>query len=154
MDMRRTLTLLFVLLFCTIAVQAAEKTWHLVTDKGDAIELSNVSYLLAASTESFDIVCKDGTTINGVSGISLEERESTGVKSINTGEAMFSQVVGDQIYISYAKAGTTAEVLSLSGITHVSQSLTDGQNVINVSKLRSGTYILKIGDTSIKFIKK
>ena len=154
MDMRRTLTLLFVLLFSTIAVQAAEKTWHLVTDKGDAIELSNVSYLLAASTESFDIVCKDGTTVNGVSGISLEERESTGVKSINTGEAMFSQVVGDQIYISYAKAGTTAEVLSLSGITHVSQSLTDGQNVINVSKLRSGTYILKIGDTSIKFIKK
>ena len=154
MDMRRTLTLLFVLLFSTIAVQAAEKTWHLITDKGDAIELSNVSYLLAASTESFDIVCKDGTTVNGVSGISLEERESTGVKSINTGEAMFSQVVGDQIYISYAKAGTTAEVLSLSGITHVSQSLTDGQNVINVSKLRSGTYILKIGDTSIKFIKK
>ena len=154
MDMRRTLTLLFVLLFSTIAVQAAEKTWHLVTDKGDAIELSNVSYLLAVSTESFDIVCKDGTTINGVSGISLEERESTGIKPINTGEAMFSQVVGDQIYISYAKAGTTAEVLSLSGIIHVSQSLTDGQNVINVSKLRSGTYILKIGDTSIKFIKK
>ena len=154
MDMRRTLTLLFVLLFSTIAVQAAEKTWHLVTDKGDAIELSNVSYLLAASTESFDIVCKDGTTVNGVSGISLEERESTGVKSINTGEAMFSQVVGDQIYISHAKAGTTAEVLSLSGVIHVSQAMTDGQNIINVSKLRSGTYILKIGDTSIKFIKK
>ena len=152
--MGRRLNLLLTLLLSLTVVQAAEKTWHLITDKGDAIELSNVSYLLAASTESFDIVCKDGTTVNGVSGISLEERESTGVKSINTGEAMFSQVVGDQIYISYAKAGTTAEVLSLSGITHVSQSLTDGQNVINVSKLRSGTYILKIGDTSIKFIKK
>ena len=145
---------LIAMLLYILAVQAAEKTWHLVTDKGDAIELSTVSYLLAASTESLDIVCKDGTTINGVSGISLEERESTGIKPINTGEAMFSQVVGDQIYISYAKAGTTAEVLSLSGIIHVSQSLTDGQNVINVSKLRSGTYILKIGDTSIKFIKK
>ena len=152
--MGRRLNLLLTLLLSLTVVQAAEKTWHLITDKGDAIELSNVSYLLAASTESFDIVCKDRTTVNGVSGISLEERESTGVKSINTGEAMFSQVVGDQIYISYAKAGTTAEVLSLSGITHVSQSLTDGQNVINVSKLRSGTYILKIGDTSIKFIKK
>lgn len=152
--MGRLLSLFLTLLLSTTVIQAAEKTWHLVTDKGDAIELSNVSYLLAASTESLDIVCKDGTTINGVSGISLEERESTGIKPINTGEAMFSQVVGDQIYISYAKAGTTAEVLSLSGIIHVSQSLTDGQNVINVSKLRSGTYILKIGDTSIKFIKK
>ena len=145
---------LIAMLLYILAVQAAEKTWHLVTDKGDAIELSNVSYLLAASTESLDIVCKDGTTINGVSGISLEERESTGIKPINTGEAMFSQVVGDQIYISYAKAGTTAEVLSLSGIIHVSQTLTDGQNIINVSKLRSGTYILKVGETSIKFIKK
>ena len=150
--MRSILTLL--LLLSLSVLQAAEKTWHLVTDKGDAIELSNVSYLLAASTESFDIVCKDGTTINGVSGISLEERESTGVKSINTGEAMFSQVVGDQIYISYAKAGTTAEVLSLSGIVYVSQTLTDGQNIISVTQLRSGTYILKVGDTSIKFIKK
>ena len=152
--MGRLLSLFLTLLLSITVVQAAEKTWHLVTDKGDAIELSNVSYLLAASTESFDIVCKDGTTINGVSGISLEERESTGVKSINTGEAMFSQVVGDQIYISYAKAGTTAEVLSLSGIVYVSQTLTDGQNIISVTQLRSGTYILKVGDTSIKFIKK
>ena len=152
--MGRLLSLFLTLLLSITVVQAAEKTWHLVTDKGDAIELSNVSYLLAASTESFDIVCKDGTTVNGVSGISLEERESTGVKSINTGEAMFSQVVGDQIYISYAKAGTTAEVLSLSGIVYVSQTLTDGQNIISVTQLRSGTYILKVGDTSIKFIKK
>ena len=152
--MGRLLSLFLTLLLSITVVQAAEKTWHLVTDKGDAIELSNVSYLLAASTESFDIVCKDGTTINGVSGISLEERESTGVKSINTGEAMFSQVVGDQIYISYAKAGTTAEVLSLSGIVYVSQTLTDGQNIISVTQLRSGTYILKVGDTSIKFIKR
>ena len=152
--MGRLLSLFLTLLLSITVVQAAEKTWHLVTDKGDAIELSNVSYLLAASTESFDIVCKDGTTINGVSGISLEERESTGLKPLNTGEAMFSQLVGDQIYISHAKAGTTAEVLSLSGIVYVSQTLTDGQNVINVSKLRSGTYILKIDGTSVKFIKK
>ena len=150
--MRSILTLL--LLFSLTTVQAAEKTWHLITDKGDAIELSNVSYLLAASTESFDIVCKDGTTINGVSGISLAEREPTGIKPINTDDAMFSQVVGDQIFISHVKAGTTAEVLSLSGIIHVSQTLADGQNIINVSKLRSGTYILKVGETSIKFIKK
>lgn len=152
--MGRLLSLFLTMLLSITVVQAAEKTWHLVTDKGDAIELSNVSYLLAASTESFDIVCKDGTTINGVSGISLEERESTGLKPLNTGEAMFSQVVGDQIYISHSKAGTTAEVLSLSGIVYVSQTLTDGQNVINVSQLRSGTYILKVGDTSIKFIKR
>jgi len=152
--MKRLLSLLFATLICITIAHADEKTWHIVTDDDKAIELSAVSYLLAASTETFDIVCKDGSTISNVKGISVELRESTGIKSVNNGDAMFSQVVGDQIYISHAKAGTTAEVLSLSGIIHVSQTLADGQNIINVSKLRSGTYILKVGETSIKFIKK
>ena len=152
--MKRLLSLLFATLVCITISHAEEKTWHIVTDDDKAIELSAVSYLLAASTETFDIVCKDGSTISNVKGISVELRESTGIKSVNNGDAMFSQVVGDQIYISHAKVGTTAEVLSLSGIIHVSQTLADGQNVINVSKLRSGTYILKVGETSIKFIKK
>lgn len=141
-------------MLCTLTMQAQEKVWHLVTDKGEAVELSKVSYLLAASTETFDIVCTDGTTISGVSSISLEEREGSAVKTVKTGESMFSQIVNEQIIISNAKAGTTMLILSLSGIVYVSQTLTDGQNIINVSTLQSGTYILKVGDTSIKFIKK
>ena len=73
-----------------LQAQTTEKAWFLVTDKDEAVELSKVNYLLAASTETFDIVCTDGTTINGVSGISLEEREVTGIKTVKTGEAMFS----------------------------------------------------------------
>ena len=137
-----------------LQAQTTEKAWFLVTDKDEAVELSKVNYLLAASTETFDIVCTDGTTINGVSGILLEEREVTGIKTLKAGEAMFSQVVDDQITISHAKAGTTMQVLSLSGAVYASQTLTDGHNIINVSTLQSGTYILKVGDTSIKFIKK
>ena len=152
--MKRKLLTILMIMLCTLIAQAQEKVWHLVTDKGEAVELSKVSYLLAASTETFDIVCTDGTTISGVSSISLEEREGSAIKTVKTGESMFSQIVNEQIIISNAKAGTTMLILSLSGIVYVSQTLTDGQNIINVSTLQSGTYILKVGDTSIKFIKK
>lgn len=153
--MRTKTLLLTVMLLNAIATWAAEKTWHIVTDKGDVIELSKVSFLLAASTETFDIVCSNGTTVSGVSGISFEQRESTSIQKVKTtNDAMFSQIVDDQLTISNAKSGTTAQVLNLSGNSIISQVLTDGQNIINVSKLQSGTYILKVGDTSIKFIKK
>jgi hypothetical protein len=152
--MKTKTILLTLLLFCTIGVQAADKTWHLVTDKGVAIELSSISYLLAASEESFDIVCTDGTTVSGVTSVKLEERESTSIESAKTTESTFSKKVDGEIIISNAKANTMAQVLSLSGITLISQTLTSGQNVINVSMLLSGTYILKVGETSIKFIKK
>ena len=152
--MRKLVVILSMMLAWTAYAQTTEKTWFLVTDKGDAVKLSMVSYLMAASTETFDIVCTDGTTVSGVSGISLEEREETGIKTQKMGMAMFSQIVDDQITISHAKAGTTVQVLSLSGVTLCSQNLKEGANIINVSTLQSGTYILKVGDTNIKFIKR
>ena len=152
--MRKLVVILSMMLAWTAYAQTTEKTWFLVTDKGDAVKLSMVSYLMAASTETFDIVCTDGTTVSGVSSISLEEREETGIKTQKMGMAMFSQIVDDQITISHAKAGTTVQVLSLSGVTLCSQNLKEGANIINVSTLQSGTYILKVGDTNIKFIKR
>ena len=152
--MRKLVVILSMMLAWTAYAQTTEKTWFLVTDKGDAVKLSMVSYLMAASTETFDIVCTDGTTVSGVSSISLEEREETGIKTQKMGMAMFSQIVDDQITISHAKAGTTVQVLSLSGVTLCSQNLKEGANIINVSTLQSGTYILKVGDTKIKFIKR
>lgn len=148
------LLLHFVTLFCITYSYAGKKTWHFVTDTDIVIELSEVSYLLAASTETFDIVCKDGSTVSNVKGISLEQREPTVMKPVNSGEPMFSQIVGNQLYISNVKVGTNAQVLSLSGVTLISQSLADGKNIIDVSKLLTGTYVLRVGETNIKFIKK
>lgn len=152
--MKRLFVLLTIAALWMGGLQAADKGWFIVTDKGEAVELSKVSYLLAASSETFDIVCIDSKTISGVAGVSLEEREVTGIKTIKAGDAMFSQLVGDELTISNAKAGTSMQVLSLSGIVYTTQTLKDGQNVVNVSQLQSGTYILKVGETSIKFIKK
>lgn len=153
--MRTKTLLLIVMLLNAIAIWAAEKTWHVVTNKGEAVELSKVSYFLAASTETFDIVCSDGTTVSGVSGISFEPRESTGIQEVKpANDAMFSQIVDNQLTIINAKSGTTAQVLDLSGNSIIIQVLTDRHNVINVSQLQTGIYILRVDDNSIKFVKK
>lgn len=153
--MRKITFLLTTMLLYTVGLRAAEMTWHLVTDTDAAIELTKVSYLLASTQETFDIVCTDGTIVSSVKSIKLEKRESSGIQKAKTnGEGIFSQIVDGTLTISNAKAGTIAQVISVSGITCVAQTLTDGQNIINVSQLYQGTYILKVGDTTIKFIKK
>ena len=142
------------MLFISIGMYANEKTWHLVTDKGDAIELANVNYLLASSTESFDIVLKDGSVINAVSGIELKEMESSGISPAVNKEATFSQTVDGELVISNSPTDSEAKIFSLSGALLISQKLTSGQNIINVSGLTAGTYILNIGKTNVKFIKR
>lgn len=153
--MRKITFLLTTMLLFTVGLRAAEMTWHLVTDTDEAIELTKVSYLLASTQETFDIVCTDGTIVGNVKSIKLEKRESSGIQKTKTnGEGIFSQIVDGTQTISNAKAGTIAQVISVSGITCITQTLTEGQNVINVSQLYPGTYILKVGETTIKFIKK
>ena len=152
--MKPKIFLLTLMLLTSVVIHANEKTWHLVTDKGKAIELAQVNYLLAASTETFDIVLKDGSVVNSVSGIELKEMESSGISPAVNEDAVFSQVVDGEIIISSPPAGFEAKIYSYSGTLLISQKLTSGQNVINVSELSAGTYILNIGKTNVKFIKR
>ncbi len=69
--MRRSVLLMIAVLLCCCSLYAADKTWRLVTDKGQVIDLSKVNYLLASDDESFDIVLIDGTSIGGVEGASV-----------------------------------------------------------------------------------
>lgn len=152
--MKPKVFLLTLVLFASAVMHANEKTWHLVTDKGEAIELAQVNYLLAASTETFDIVLKDGSVVSSVSGIELQEIESSGISPAVNEDAVFSQVVDGEIIISNPPVGTEAKIYSYSGTLLISQKLTSGQNVINVSGITAGTYILNIGKTNVKFIKR
>lgn len=55
-------------------------------------------------------------------------------------------------------AGTDAvdviNIYSLNGTRVISQKAEEGKNTLDVSRLRSGEYILTAGSTSVKFIKK
>ena len=81
--MRRSVLLMIAVLLCCCSLYAADKTWRLVTDKGQVIDLSKVNYLLASDDESFDIVLIDGTSIGGVEGASVNsgEPESISISS-------------------------------------------------------------------------
>lgn len=146
--------LVLIALFFALTMQAAGKAWCLVTDKGEVVELSHVNYFLASSEETFDIVCSDGSSIKGVISISVEERNLSGIQEIRNDDGQFSQLVGDNLIVSGLKSATQAQVLSLSGVVYFTQMLNGEKEVISVSRLQPGTYILKVGETSIKFIKK
>ena len=81
--MRRSVLLMIAVLLCCCSLYAADKTWRLVTGKGQVIDLSKVNYLLASDDESFDIVLIDGTSIGGVEGASVNsgEPESISISS-------------------------------------------------------------------------
>ena len=146
--------LVLIALFFALTMQAAGKAWCLVTDKGEVVELSHVNYFLASSEETFDIVCSDGSSIKGVISISVEERNLSGIQKIRNDDGQFSQLVGDNLIVSGLKSATQAQVLSLSGVVYFTQMLNGEKEVISVSRLQPGTYILKVGETSVKFIKK
>lgn len=146
--------LVLIALFFALTMQAAGKAWCLVTDKGEVVELSHVNYFLASSEETFDIVCSDGSSIKGVISISVEERNLSGIQEIRNDDGQFSQLVGDNLIVSGLKSATQAQVLSLSGVVYFTQMLNGEKEVISVSRLQPGTYILKVGETSVKFIKK
>ena len=146
--------LVLIALFFALTMQAADKAWCLVTDKGEVVELSHVNYFLASSEETFDIVCIDGSSIKGVIRISVEERNLSGIQEIRNDDGQFSQLVGDNLIVSGLKSATQAQVLSLSGVVYFTQMLNGEKEVISVSRLQPGTYILKVGETSVKFIKK
>lgn len=146
--------LVLIALFFALTMQAAGKAWCFVTDKGEVVELSHVNYFLASSEETFDIVCSDGSSIKGVISISVEERNLSGIQEIRNDDGQFSQLVGDNLIVSGLKSATQAQVLSLSGVVYFTQMLNGEKEVISVSRLQPGTYILKVGETSVKFIKK
>ena len=146
--------LVLIALFFALTMQAAGKAWCLVTDKGEVVGLSHVNYFLASSEETFDIVCSDGSSIKGVISISVEERNLSGIQEIRNDDGQFSQLVGDNLIVSGLKSATQAQVLSLSGVVYFTQMLNGEKEVISVSRLQPGTYILKVGETSVKFIKK
>ena len=117
-------------------------------ERNEAMKLENIK--LQAQREANEIAAAQAD-LTAQQNALLDEQNSIAEKTRR--DQNINNVIG-QITISHAKAGTTVQVLSLSGVTLCSQNLKEGANIINVSTLQSGTYILKVGDTNIKFIKR
>lgn len=137
------------------AVAQEPMEWYMIPDNGSKIPMKEVGYLVAADdNRTFSIVTAGGHAIGDVTSVTFEKGASSGVDGIagTGGFSMIADRVSSTLTISGA-AGHKAEIYSLAGRKMLEVSLSGNSEKINVAPFESGVYLLKVGDTSIKFIK-
>lgn len=152
--------LIMLTLMCTVAVIHAQKSlmWAIVSPQsGETKLLGNVSFLLAMDNkDAFTVVCKDGTVMTDVQTVNVVQTDPTGIETVHAagGAPTLKGSVADRLTLTGCKSGTRVNVFTTCGKRVKTMTAGDGGATINVAGLPSGIYLLRAGDTSIKFLKK
>lgn len=146
------------LMFCSATAAMADNVWCMVTPTGQAIAMSDVDYLVSAGGQTpatFDIVLKDGSHIT-TGRIDFAQMEPTGIEDVrpSADEPVISSVIDSQLTISGTAAGQQVTVYGLSGATLLRTVTAEAQTTLYIGNLTPGVYVLKVGDTAIKFMKR
>lgn len=152
----RKLFLSLVLMVCVVPARAANEVWCMVTQSDQAIAMSQVYYLLSLGDDSevFTIVCHDGSTIENVTKVTFCQTIPTGISSPVTHEtALRQRVVGNTLVLLGCTEGTAISIVDLSGKTALQTAAQSRQTTIDISALTSGVYVLRVGETNLKFLK-
>lgn len=135
----------------------ADDAWRMTTDKGGSYDISDVSFFMAVdNSEKFSIVMKDGSAVDDVESVSFVNSASDvkAVASAANGKLRVQQA-DRTVIVSGLAANATVEVCGLNGITVLpAMKALGGRAVLDVSSLPTGAYILRVGDTAVKFLKK
>lgn len=151
--------LLFTCAMATAIVSAsAEDVWMLVTDAGVRVPVAEVGMLVAADDAStFSVVKIDGTgeNIAGVTSVSfVYENGPSAIKDLKTEEvSVLQDPVTSALTIMGCK-GQTYRIFDVTGSLKKSAILSDSDSKVDVSALAPGIYVLQVGKSTIKFIKK
>ena len=139
-----------------LAAGAADYKWALVTQNGETVLMSDVGYILNSDNKpTFTIVKKDNSTIDDVTKVSFAKVDASGVKAVEyDSDGVYAKEVEGSLIISGCNAGNKAEVFSANGKVVRSETFGGDNCDIDVSTLPKGVYVLRIGNTAIKFLKK
>ena len=152
----RNVLLTLGLAFMATMLQAADFKWAMITPKGQTLFMNNVGYILNSDgSSSFTIVMNDNSTIDDVTKVTFAKVDASGVKTVEfDSDGVYAKEVEGSLIISGCHAGNKAEVYSANGQVMRSQALCGESCNIDVSTLPKGVYVLHIGNTSVKFLKK
>ena len=144
------------LAFMATMLQAADFRWAMITQKGQTLFMNNVGYILNSDgSSSFTIVMNDNSTIDDVTKVSFAKVDASGVKAVEfDSDGVYAKEVEGSLIISGCHAGNKAEVFSANGQVVRSKTFGGDNCDIDVSTLPKGVYVLRIGNTAIKFLKK
>lgn len=138
--------------------QDASEVWYIETDTQESVPMYDVSFLLAADDNIyFSIVAKDNHVYDNITRATFSKHsESGGVGNVKACDrlAVYPTVVNRMLNISGCKQDTKVAVISLAGEVCLEAVASDDNTALDVSGLVSGAYILKVGDQSVKFIKR
>ena len=138
------------------AVMADSDKWLLVANDGTKLAMENVgSFVLTDDAETFDILGTTGNVMaKKVKKVTFKLEQSTGIRNLKTGTQtqLLSHAVSHQLTIVGAQSD--AVVYSAAGLKVAQGNCQNGQVVINVSTLPEGTYLVRTGKQTFKFIKK
>lgn len=154
--MRIKLFLSLIALLVASYVYAAEVSKFIAVSADD----DNTSYVLAdvkrinvvadSNGASMTVVNKDGEEFAGYKKILFAETE-TGIDEMEISSVyVYPNPVVNTLYIQGVEEGTLLEVYNLAGKTLLQEKGVE----LNVTSLPSGTYILRIDQQYVKFIKK
>lgn len=149
--------LLSILLCAPLFASAADKVWCMVTNDGKNVAMNQISYLLAADqTEGFSIVCNNGQVFFKVSQVSFAQAEPTGIQSIaaEDKDEPSIMVASSSLRIMGVAESSELMIYDAAGRTVMRRALTSRDETVSIGALTAGLYILKVGKTSVKFLKK
>lgn len=148
--------LLFAAFFALSLTASANDPWKLKTNSGDTYAMKDVGFFVASDmSDLFSIVLNDSTVVEGVSSVTFVNT-TVGIQTVNKSELgkVLCQQVENTLRVSGISSDATIDICNAAGITVLRTNGHDGEAQVNVSSLPTGTYILRVGTTAVKFIKK
>ena len=130
---------------------------YLVTDKGDQQPLSNVAMLANVDANGkFEVVLHNGNNLAGVQYVTFSiGKQETGIRQLASDNMLrLLTPVHSELKLSGCGDAQTATVYDIKGSEVGSAPVVNGTTTISVAHLPVATYIVKVGNKALKFIKK
>ena len=139
----------------------AQTQWCVVSTDAPETPLAamdNVAFFLTSDHEStLTIVCKDGQLIGGVASMSFRQLDPTAIaapKAAGDGPQVLASQVEQRLRLKGCAAGVPICVYDLRAHELKRQVADSQEQTLYIGDLKTGAYLLKVGNVTLKFLKR
>lgn len=145
------------MLLCACVAKAEDLKWALQTQDGQSVFMNQVGYILYSDGSSaMSIVKTDNSTIEDVTKVTFVQLDATGISQTvkESDITVLSRVVEENLTVTGCAEGLPITIVTASGAVAIKSMTSGDRTSVDVSRLASGVYVLRVGKTAVKFIKK
>lgn len=131
--------------------------WALKTQSEQIILISQLSHIVHIDgSKVFSIIAKNGNVINDVQRVTFLKTELSDIQTPHqeNGTGILARQVSEMLTVSNIKPDTPVYIISTDGTTLKKVVASSSSIDIPVYDLPQGTYILRVGNVNVKFIKR